>query len=141
MTDVENAVRGVIETAQAPAALGPYSQAIRIGDMVFCSGQIPLDPRSGELVGGEITEQARRVLDNLRAILGAAGLTMGEVVRTTIFLVDLGDFAALNAVYAAYFTSPFPARSTVQVAALPRGARVEIDAIACASAGMRIRRP
>jgi 2-iminobutanoate/2-iminopropanoate deaminase len=119
-----------IETSDAPRAIGPYSQAVRAGELLFLSGQIPLDPATGELVSGGIDVQTRRVLDNLGAILHAAGGSFENVVKTTIYLVDLGEFAAVNAVYASYFTPPAPARATVQVAALPKGARVEIEAIA-----------
>ncbi len=119
-----------IATPDAPAAIGPYSQAIRSGGLVFLSGQIPLDPATGQLVPGDVVAQAERVLQNLGAILAAAGLGFGHVVRTTIFLADLAHFAAVNDVYARHFATPFPARVTVQVAALPRGALVEIDAIA-----------
>lgn len=121
-----------VKSAAAPAAIGPYSQAVRAGDMVFLSGQVPLDPATGELVGGDIAAQTDRVLDNLDAVLVAAGCSFADVVRTTIYLVDLGDFAAVNQTYAKRFREghPFPARATVQVAALPKGARVEIDAIA-----------
>lgn len=119
-----------VTTPAAPAAIGPYSQAVVSGDLVFCSGQVGLDPAIGELVGGGTAAEARRVLDNLRAVLEAAGSGLDHVVRTTIFLVDLGDFAAVNQVYADVFAAPYPARSTVGVAALPRGARIEIDAIA-----------
>jgi 2-iminobutanoate/2-iminopropanoate deaminase len=126
-----------IATDKAPAAIGPYSQAVRVGDLVFCSGQIPLDPATGALVEGEFAAQARRALDNLTAVLGGAGLSMDDVVRTTIYLADLADFAEANRVYAEYFTAPYPARSTVQAAALPKGARVEIDVIAWAGGGVR----
>jgi 2-iminobutanoate/2-iminopropanoate deaminase len=119
-----------VTSKDAPAAIGPYSQAIRAGDLVFLSGQIPLDPATGEIVAGDITAQTRRVIENLRAVLAAAGCGFGNVVRTTIFLVDLGHFAKVNEIYGAAFEAPFPARVTVQVAALPRGAQVEIDAIA-----------
>ena len=119
-------------TAHAPAPVGPYSQAIRSGGFIFCSGQIPLDPATGKLVEGGLTEQTRRVLDNLAAVLASAGLTLAAVVKTTIFLVDINDFAAVNAVYGERFGTPPPARSTVAVAALPLGARVEIEAIASA---------
>jgi 2-iminobutanoate/2-iminopropanoate deaminase len=123
--------RSVVASEAAPRAIGPYSQAIVVGDMVFCSGQIPLDPATGELVGGtDIRAQTRRVLDNLEAVLDAAGAGLGKVVKTTIYLVDLSDFAAVNEVYGGYFKQNQPARATVQVAALPRGSRVEIDAIA-----------
>lgn len=120
-----------ISTAEAPAAIGPYSQAIHAGDLVFLSGQVPIDPRTGELVGGDIAAQTERVLDNLGAVLAAAGCSFGDVVKTTIYLVDLGDFRAVNQTYAKRFTAAPPARATVQVSALPKGARVEIDAIAC----------
>ena len=120
----------VIQTADAPAAIGPYSQAIAAGGMLYVSGQIPLDPVSGALLEGDTAAQARLVLSNLEAILKAGGCTFGDVVRSTIFFIDLGDFAAVNAVYSEKFTAPFPARVTIQVAALPRGSKVEIDAIA-----------
>lgn len=119
-----------ITTIEAPAAIGPYSQAIRSGDLVFLSGQVPIDPKTGELVGGDIAKQTDRVLDNLAAVLTAAGCGFGDVVKTTIYLVDLGDFQAVNQTYAKRFTAAPPARATVQVSALPKGARVEIDAIA-----------
>jgi len=115
----------------APAPVGPYSQAVEHDGWIFASGQIPLDPASGELVGGEIEDQARQVLANLRAVLEAAGASLDDVVRTTIYLIDLSHFPRVNAVYAEHFTAePRPARATVQVAALPLGAAVEIDAIA-----------
>jgi len=119
-----------VTSSGAPAAIGPYSQAIRSGSLLFVSGQIPLDPQSGALSGQDIEAQARRVLDSLGAILQSAGLGFDDVVKTTIYLVDLSDFAAVNAVYASYFHTDPPARATVQVAGLPKGARVEIDAIA-----------
>jgi 2-iminobutanoate/2-iminopropanoate deaminase len=124
--------RTVIETDQAPKAIGPYSQAVAVppGRMVFLSGQIPLDPRTGELVPGDIGAQAGQVMKNLGAVLTAAGLSFDHVVRCTIFLADLADFGVVNAVYGKAFTGSPPARATVQVAGLPRGARVEIDAIA-----------
>jgi len=122
--------RSPVSTADAPAAVGPYSQAVRSGGLLFCSGQIPLDPVSGELVDGGIDAQTARVLDNLTALLAAAGLTLGDVVKTTVFLVSMDDFPAMNAVYNRYFEEDPPARSTVGVAALPKGARVEIEAIA-----------
>jgi len=123
--------REIISTSRAPKAIGPYSQAVRVGGLVFCSGQIPLDPESGAFVGeGDVRAQTRRVMENLQAVLEAAGSSLGRVVRTTIVLADLGDFAAVNEVYGGYFPAEPPARATVQVAALPRGARVEIDAIA-----------
>jgi 2-iminobutanoate/2-iminopropanoate deaminase len=119
-----------IATSSAPAAIGPYSQGIGAGSLVFLSGQIPLDPATGALVAGDIAAQTQRVMENLRAVLAAAGCTFQHVVRTTIYLVDLGHFAAVNEAYGRYFEAPFPARATVQVAALPKGAQVEIDAIA-----------
>lgn len=121
--------RVAISTDRAPAAIGPYSQAVRAGDQVFLSGQIPLDPATGELVQADIGTEARRVFENLRAVCTAAGGTMDDVVRVGIYLLDLGDFAAVNAVMAEYFQAPYPARSTIQVSGLPRGARVEVDAI------------
>lgn len=114
----------------APKAVGPYSQAILAGELVFCSGQIPLDPATGQLLEGDIAAQTGRVLDNLAAVLAAAGSDLAHVVKTTVFLADLGDFAAMNEAYATRFGEHRPARSTVQVAALPRGARIEIECIA-----------
>ena len=122
-----------ITTADAPEAIGPYSQAIAAGTMVFVSGQIALDPGTGILVPGTVADETRRVLENLRAVLTAAGLGMETVVRTTVYLTSLADFPVVNQVYAEFFAPPCPARATVQVAALPRNARVEIDAIAVAS--------
>ncbi len=122
--------RQAISTTNAPAAVGPYSQAIVAGDLVFCAGQVPLDPATGEVIDGTIEEQTERVLRNVGAVLDAAGVTFGDVVKTTVFLVDMGDFAAMNGVYAGFFPDPPPARSTVAVAALPKGARVEIEAVA-----------
>jgi len=119
-----------ISTTDAPQAIGPYSQAIRSGGWIFCSGQIGLDPGTGALVDGGVVAEAERVLENLRAVLAADGAGLGQVVRTTIYLTDLSDFARVNEIYARFFTAPFPARATVGVAALPRGAKVEIDAIA-----------
>ena len=119
-----------IETSLAPAAIGPYSQAIRAGSLVFLSGQIPLDPASGEIVAGGIEAQTRQVMANLQAVLRAAGLDFGSLVKTTIYLVDLGEFATVNRIYGEYFGAVPPARATVQVAALPKGALVEIDGIA-----------
>ena len=121
--------RQPIATDRAPAAIGPYSQAVRSGSQVFLSGQIPLDPATGQLVEGDISVQSRRVFDNLSAVCAAAGGSLDHVMRVGIYLMDLGDFAAVNAVMAEYFTAPYPARSTIQVAGLPRGARVEVDAI------------
>lgn len=124
------ATKHIIRCAGAPAAIGPYSQAVRTGDLLFCAGQIPLDPVTGQLVAGDIKAQTERALLNVKAILEAERLTFAHVVKTTVFLTDLADFAAMNEVYAKFFTSDFPARSTVQVAALPKGARVEIEVIA-----------
>jgi len=124
--------RRVIATHTAPAAIGPYSQAVRSGSLLFCSGQIPLDPDSGQLAEGGIEAQTIRVLDNLAAVLAAADLKLGNVVKTTVFLVSMDDFPAMNEVYARYFDEDPPARSTIGVAALPKGARVEIEAIASA---------
>ncbi len=125
-------MKAAIGTGDAPKAIGPYSQAVRAGQLVFLSGQVPMDPATGSLVDGDIAAQTRRVFENLGAVLKAAGLTFAHVVRTTVFLADMTDFAAMNQVYATYFSEPFPARSTVQVARLPRDARVEIDLIAVA---------
>jgi len=122
--------RQSIATPAAPAAVGPYSQAIASGELVFCSGQIALDPTTGELVAGGIEAEAERVLRNLTAVLDAAGCTLADVVKTTIYLADIGDFAAVNAVYARFMPDPPPARSTFAVAALPKDARIEIEAIA-----------
>ena len=119
-----------IHSDDAPKAIGPYSQAIRAGNLVFLSGQIPLDPASGKLVEGDIRVQTQRVMDNLGAVLAASGLTFDSVVKSTIYVVDLNDYATVNEVYGERFKENPPARSTVQVAALPRGARVEIDLIA-----------
>jgi len=124
----------IIATQEAPKAIGPYSQAVRVGDLVFLSGQIPLDPATGQIVVGDSAEQTRRVMENLGAVLRAAGVSFSEVVRSTIYLVDLGQFAKVNEVYESYFPTEPPARATVQVAALPRGASVEIDMIAYAGA-------
>lgn len=121
--------RQPITTDQAPAAIGPYSQAVRSGRQVFLSGQIPLDPATGQLVAGDIAAQTRRVFDNIKAVCAAAGGSLDDIVRVGIYLTDLGDFAAVNAVMAEVFSAPYPARSTIQVSALPRGAHVEIDAI------------
>jgi 2-iminobutanoate/2-iminopropanoate deaminase len=119
-----------IASPDAPKAIGPYSSALRAGNLLFVSGQVPFDPQSGEMVAGGIDVQTRRVLDNLGALLAAAGLGFSDVARTTVFLADMNDFAAMNEVYRAYFAAPYPARSTVQAARLPRDARIEIDAIA-----------
>jgi 2-iminobutanoate/2-iminopropanoate deaminase len=122
-----------VSTTDAPAAIGPYTQAVRVGDMLFTSGQIPIDPKTGNLVAGGIVEQTTRVLENLKAVLAAAGIDFVHVVKTTVYLKDMKDFAAMNEVYARYFATPGatpPARSTVQVAALPKDAMVEIDCVA-----------
>ena len=125
-------MKKIISTDEAPGAIGPYSQAVRRGSLLFCSGQIPLDPKSGEIVSGDIATQTRRVLDNIAAVLRAEGLTFDNVVKTTIFLTDLRDFQTVNEVYSSYFKEQPPARSTVQVSALPKGAKVEIEVIAAA---------
>jgi len=128
-------MKKVIATPEAPSAVGPYSQAISIqdtGGTLYCAGQIPLDPATGELVAGDVAAQTERVLGNLQAVLKANGMTLANVVKTTVFLTDLATFGAMNEVYARHFQAPFPARSTVQVAALPKGAQVEIEAIAVA---------
>lgn len=122
--------REAVATPSAPQAIGPYSQAIRTGDLLFVSGQIPLDPATGTLVDGDIAVQTRRVLENLGGILNAAGAGYADIVKTTVFLLDMNEFAAMNAVYAEFFPAPPPARSTVQVSRLPRDVRIEIDAIA-----------
>jgi len=119
-----------VATTDAPAAIGPYSQAIRAGGFVFVSGQIPLDPVTGSLIQGTVAEQAHRVLQNLGAILKAAGCSYQGVVKTTVYLSDMSDFAAVNEVYATYFPAPAPARATIQAARLPRDVKVEIDAVA-----------
>jgi 2-iminobutanoate/2-iminopropanoate deaminase len=123
-------VREAVTTQAAPQAIGPYSQAVRAGALLFVSGQIPLDPSTGAMIEGDIATQTRRVFDNLGAILAAAGASFDHVVRTTVYLADMTDFPAMNTVYATYFSSPAPARSTVQAARLPKDARVEIDVIA-----------
>lgn len=119
----------IIHTAQAPAAIGPYSQAVRAGNTVYFSGQIPLDPATGNLVEGDISAQARRSFDNLKAVAEAAGGSLGEIVRLGLYLTDLSQFAAVNAVMQEYFSAPFPARSTIEVSGLPRGALFEVDAV------------
>jgi len=120
----------IITTDKAPAAIGPYSQAVKSGQMLYCSGQIPLDPATGEMVAGDITAQTERVMKNITAVLSAAGAGFDDVVKTTIYLVDMGDFASVNKVYGNYFNTHKPARSTVAVKSLPRGALVEIEVIA-----------
>ncbi len=125
-------MKKIVSTADAPAAIGPYSQAVRIGPMLFCAGQIPLDPKTGQIVSDDISEQAKRVLENIAAILKAEHLTFDHVVKTTIFLTSMNDFQAVNEIYATYFRQSPPARSTVAVAALPKNAKVEIEVIAAA---------
>ena len=120
----------VIKPAKSPAALGPYNHAIRVGDLLFCAGQIPVDPKDGNLAAGDIKAQTERALQNIKAILDDQGLIFNNVVKSTVFLTNLADFAAMNEVYGKYFTENFPARSTVQVAGLPKGASVEIEVIA-----------
>jgi 2-iminobutanoate/2-iminopropanoate deaminase len=122
--------KSAVSSPDAPKAIGPYSQAIRTGHLLFVSGQIPLDPASGSVVDGDAATQTRRVMENLRAVLGAAALSFAHVVRTTIYLIDMNDFASVNDVYGSYFKEPYPARATVQVARLPKDARVEIDVVA-----------
>ncbi len=122
--------KSTVSSPNAPKAIGPYSQAVRAGQLLFASGQIPLDPATGAVVDGDIAAQTRRVMENLGAVLAAAGLSFAHVVRTTVFLADMAEFAAVNEVYGKYFSEPYPARATVQVARLPRDVRVEIDAIA-----------
>lgn len=121
--------RTIISTDQAPAAIGPYSQAVRAGNTVYFSGQIPLDPSSGMLVDGDISTQTRRVFDNLKAVAEAAGGSFEKIVRIGIYVTDLANFTAVNAVMNEYFQSPYPARSTIEVSGLPKGAQVEVDAI------------
>ena len=123
-------MKEIISTKNAPGAIGPYSQGVRAGNMVFVSGQIPIDPETGEFVSGEIIEQTEQVLKNLRAVLEAAGSGLENVVKTTVFLVEMNDFAAMNEVYGRYFSNNKPARATVEAARLPRDARVEIECIA-----------
>jgi 2-iminobutanoate/2-iminopropanoate deaminase len=123
-------VKHAISSPGAPKAIGPYSPAIRAGQLLFVSGQVPLDPATGSMITGGIADQTRRVLDNIGELLLAAGRSFGDVARTTVFLADMNDFAVMNEVYGEYFTEPYPARATVQVARLPKDAKVEIDAIA-----------
>ena len=123
-------MRELVTAAGAAKAIGPYSPALKAGNLLFLSGSIPLDPASGQVVAGNIADQTRRVMENIKALLSAAGADFSAVVRTTVFMVDLAEFAAMNEVYAGYFTAPYPARSTVQVVKLPKDVRVEIDVIA-----------
>lgn len=120
----------IIKPAKGAPAVGPYNHAVRVGDLLFCAGQIPLDPATGQLVPGDIKAQTQRVLENLKCILDDHGLTFANVVKSTVFLTNLADFAGMNEIYSQYFTGDFPARSTIQVAALPRAASVEIEVIA-----------
>ncbi len=124
--------RTIIHTENAPKAIGPYSQAIRVGDFVYTAGQVSIVPATGDLIAGDIEAQTRQALDNLKAVLEAAGSGLDKVVKTTVFMTDLGDFTRMNGVYAEFFPSQLPARSTVQVAALPKGAMVEIECVAVA---------
>jgi 2-iminobutanoate/2-iminopropanoate deaminase len=126
-------MKRIISTSEAPAAIGPYSQAIRSGTLLFCAGQIPLDPKTGQMVSDDISEQTKRVLENISALLRAENLNFNHVVKTTIFLTSMGDFQTVNEIYATYFRENPPARSTVAVSALPKGAKVEIEVIAAAS--------
>ncbi|HXL24255.1 MAG TPA: RidA family protein, partial [Chthoniobacterales bacterium] len=128
-------MKKIISTSDAPAAVGPYSQGVRVGSTIYCAGQIPLDPKTSQIVAGGIDVQTRRVLDNITAVLKAEGLSFENIVKTTIFLIDLADFQTVYDIYGSYFQQAPPARSTVQVAALPKGARVEIEAIAVADGG------
>ena len=125
-----SAEKSIVETKNAPAAIGPYSQAVWAGELLFCSGQIPIDPATGKLVEGDAATQARQVLSNVKAVLEAAGLGMENVVKATVFFKDMADFQAVNEVYASFFKPPYPARSGVEVARLPRDVRVEIEVVA-----------
>jgi 2-iminobutanoate/2-iminopropanoate deaminase len=127
---MKTAITSAVTSEHAPAAIGPYSQGMRAGELVFLSGQIPLDPATGAMVAGDIAAQTERIMANLGAVLAAAGCGFHDVVRTTIYVVDMADYAKINEIYGRFFAEPYPARSTVQVSALPRGARVEVDAIA-----------
>ena len=133
------AVKDIIATDRAPRAIGPYSQAVRAGELIFASGQIPIDPVTGEFVPGGIAEQTEQVLRNLTAVFEAAGVTMGQVIKTTVFLANMDDFVAMNEVYGRFFGIEPPARATVQAARLPRDARVEIEAIALAEGNREVR--
>lgn len=126
-------MRQLVTAAGAAKAIGPYSPALKAGNLLFLSGSIPLDPASGQIVPGDITAQTRRVMENIKALLAAGGADFSNVVRTTVFMVELGEFAAMNEIYASYFSAPYPARSTVQVVKLPKDVRVEIDVIAIIS--------
>jgi 2-iminobutanoate/2-iminopropanoate deaminase len=124
------ATKTIIKPAKSPTAVGPYNHAVRVGDLLFCAGQIPIDPKDGNLVIGDIKVQTERVLQNVKSILDDQGLTFNNVVKSTVFLTDLANFAGMNEIYAKYFTDNFPARSTIQVAGLPKAAAVEIEVIA-----------
>ena len=123
-------MKHAISSPNAPKAIGPYSPAVRAGQLLFVSGQVPIDPSTGNIIAGDIPAQTRRVLDNVAALLSAGGRSFADVVRTTVFLADMNDFAAMNEVYGQYFSDPYPARATVEVARLPKDARIEIDVIA-----------
>ena len=124
------ATKTIIKPAKSPAAVGPYNHAVRVGDLLFCAGQIPIEPATGNLISGDIKAQTERVLQNVKAILDDQKLTFANVVKSTVFMTNLADFAGMNEIYAKYFTENFPARSTIQVAALPKGASVEIEVVA-----------
>jgi 2-iminobutanoate/2-iminopropanoate deaminase len=124
------ATKQIIKPSKSPTAVGPYNHAVRVGDMLFCAGQIPIDPKDGNLISGDIKAQTDRVLQNVKAILDDQNLAFANVVKSTVFMTNLADFAGMNEVYAKYFTDNFPARSTIQVAALPKGANVEIEVVA-----------
>lgn len=124
------ATKQIIKPTKSPNAVGPYNHAVRVGDLLFCSGQIPIDPQNGNLISGDIKAQTERVLQNVKAILNDQKLTFANVVKSTVFMTNLADFAGMNEIYAKYFTENFPARSTIQVAALPKGASVEIEVVA-----------
>jgi len=126
-------MKRAITSDRAPKAVGPYSQAVAFGDLLFCAGQIPLDPESGEIAGADVAAQTERIIENIKAVLVVNSMTLTDVVRTTVFLTTMDDFGAMNAVYARHFSEPFPARSTVAVVALPRGAKVEIEVTAAKS--------
>ncbi|HTV75917.1 MAG TPA: RidA family protein [Alphaproteobacteria bacterium] len=124
------ATKQIIKPSKSPTAVGPYNHGVRVGDLLFCAGQIPIDPKDGNLISGDIKMQTERVLQNVKAILDDQNLTFASVVKSTVFLTNLGDFAGMNEIYAKYFTDNYPARSTIQVAALPKGANVEIEVVA-----------
>jgi len=124
------ATKQIIKPKNSPAAVGPYNHAVRVGDLLFCAGQIPIDPKDGNLISGDIKAQTERVLQNVKAILDDQKLTFANIVKSTVFLTNLGDFAGMNEIYSKYFTENFPARSTIQVAALPKSANVEIEVVA-----------